>query len=58
MEMIEQKRYIDDNEGTGINEFLDDIIEKYKLRELNSTQKSIISLTKMHWRSAKSSKNE
>ena len=33
MEMIEQKRYIDDDERTGINEFLDDIIEKYKLRE-------------------------
>ena len=33
MEMIEQKRYIDDDEGTGINEFLDDIIEKHKLRE-------------------------
>ena len=33
MEMIEQKRYIDDDEGTGINEFLDNIIEKHKLRE-------------------------
>lgn len=31
--MIEQKRYIDDNEGTGINEFLEEIIEKHKLRE-------------------------
>ena len=33
MEMIEQKRYIDDDERTGINKFFDDIIEKHKLRE-------------------------
>ena len=31
--MIEQKRYIDDDERTGINKFFDDIIEKHKLRE-------------------------
>ena len=31
--MIEQKRFIDDNEDTGVWQWINDVIDKYKLRE-------------------------
>lgn len=31
--MIKQERFIDDNEGTGVNKFLEEIIDKYQLRK-------------------------
>ncbi len=32
--MIEQKRFIDDNEGIKVEQFFQDVIERYELRKL------------------------
>ena len=31
--MIEQKRFIDDNEGTGVWQWINDVVDKHKIRE-------------------------
>jgi hypothetical protein len=33
MNKVKQKRYVDDNEGTGVNRFIEGVIEKYHLRD-------------------------